>query len=134
MWSRRHAIPAALIATCTAGCQGVEGVEELTVAELAARLTGENPPVVFDVNGLKVRHEYGVIPGATLLVDAESYDVSALPADKARAIVFYCSSSWCSASKKAARRARDAGHTQVAVLPVGVKGWREAGQATEPAS
>jgi rhodanese-related sulfurtransferase len=130
----RNAVPAAMVATCTLGCPAVEGVSEISVDDLAALLESASPPAVFDVNGSKVRQEYGVIPGATLLTDAGAYDAAMLPADKAKNVVFYCSSSWCSASKTAAKRARDAGHTNVTVLPAGIKGWREAGKTTEPNS
>ena len=87
---------------------------------------------VFDANGGKVRSEYGIIPGATLLDSAGSYDMSKLPEDKATPCVFYCSSTWCSAARTAAVRAQSAGYGDVAVLPVGIKGWKAAGQQTEP--
>ena len=133
MWFR-HVAPAAVIASCSLACETVEGVGEVSVDQLAALLESPTPPAVFDVNGAKVRQEYGVIPGATLLTEAGGYDPSLLPADKAKPLIFYCSSSWCSASTTAAKRARDTGYTNVSVLPAGIKGWREAGKSTEPAS
>jgi rhodanese-related sulfurtransferase len=39
----------------------------------------------------------------------------------------------CGASHVAAERAIEAGYSDVAVLPDGIKGWKQAGQATTPA-
>lgn len=120
-----------VITACpVAGCQSDEGIEEVTVEQLAARLGAPDAPVVFDANGEKVRDEYGVIEGATLLPSSADYSLDHLPTSKSRGIVFYCASTWCSAAKRAARRARDAGYADVSVLAVGIKGWKSAGQPT----
>lgn len=133
----RHLFQAATfaVAASLAGCQSADGVAEVTVDQLSSMLAAASPPAVFDVNGEKVREEYGVIPGAQLLGDAEDYDQGLLPADKAKNLIFYCSNTWCSASKTAAKRAKAAGYTSVSVLPAGIKGWKESGKPTEqPAS
>jgi rhodanese-related sulfurtransferase len=130
---RQLLAPAAIVAAfATAGCATPEGVGEISVEQLAGRLAGAEPPAVYDVNGDKIRSEYGVIPGATLLAGASDYDPAVLPSDKTKGLVFYCSNTWCSASKTAAKRARQAGYTKVEVLPAGIKGWKEAGRPTEP--
>ena len=114
-----------------AGCAQEGGPRELTVDELGAMLDGDTPVAIFDANGRKVRAEYGIIPGAKLLDSAGSYDVDRLPDDRATPCVFYCSSTWCSAARTAALRAQSAGYADVAVLPVGIKGWKAAGRPTE---
>jgi len=46
----------------------------------------------FDANLPEFREKNGIVPGATLLADHDGYDpATTLPADKAGAIVFYCS-------------------------------------------
>jgi len=122
------------LALGTSGCTRSEGggPREITVDELGALLDGDKPVAVFDANGGKVREEYGIIPGAKLLDSAGAYDVSAtLPEDRSTPCVFYCSSTWCSAARTAAVRARSAGYADVAVLPVGIKGWKAAGRPTQ---
>jgi rhodanese-related sulfurtransferase len=107
------------------------GPRELTVDELATMLEQNASVAVFDANGDKVRDEYGIIPGAKLIDSAGGYDVSRLPEDKTTPCVFYCSSTWCSSARTAAVRAQSAGYGDVAVLPVGIKGWKAAGRKTE---
>lgn len=136
MPSRRLA-PGALFASVVAvstlctGCQRDDGIRELTVKELSTQLASETPPTVYDANSPRVRNEYGVIPGATMLNSAGDYDLALLPAEKTTPVVFYCSSTWCSAARTAAVRAREAGHSQVCVLPKGIKGWTSAGLETD---
>jgi rhodanese-related sulfurtransferase len=116
-----------------AGCDEEGGPAKVTVDQLTGMMESDEPPAVFDANGDKVRQEYGIIPGAKLLSDASDYDIAAtLPSDKAKQLVFYCSSSWCTAAKTAARRAQAAGYMRAGYLPVGIKGWKSAGNKTEP--
>ncbi len=84
----------------------------------------------FDANGKATREREGVIPGAKLLADHDSYALSVLPADKAETLVFYCANEQCGASHKAAARAVIAGYTDVKVLPAGIAGWKRAGKPT----
>jgi len=44
-----------------------------------------------DCNGDKLRKKQGVLPGAILVDDEETFLPSELPADKTRRLVFYCS-------------------------------------------
>ena len=44
-----------------------------------------------DCNGESTRKKHGVLPGAILVADEETYPASDLPADKTRKLVFYCS-------------------------------------------
>jgi rhodanese-related sulfurtransferase len=77
---------------------------------------------VLDVNSEDTRKSHGTIPGAVLLTSYEDYAMSELPTDKESKLVFYCASTRCGASKKAATRALHECYTDVAVLPVGIKG------------
>jgi hypothetical protein len=46
--------------------------------------------VAVDCNGERTRKKSGVVPGAILISDEESFAASELPADKATKLVFYC--------------------------------------------
>ena len=52
-----------------------------------------NELTAVDCNGERTRKKHGVVPGAILISDEESYGASELPADKTRKLVFYCSDS-----------------------------------------
>ena len=43
-----------------------------------------------DCNGDRTRKKLGVVPGAILISDEESYAATELPADKTTKLVFYC--------------------------------------------
>lgn len=111
--------------------QGARGaaIATISVDELEARLArGECRAV--DANGDATRRRHGVIPGAVLLSDYETFLPSELPADKRGGLVFYCANEHCSASEEAAARAITAGYTDVKVLPAGIAGWAKAGKQT----
>jgi rhodanese-related sulfurtransferase len=88
---------------------------------------------VFDANDPDTRKEYGVLPGAVLLASHKDYPLSVLPATKTDKLVFYCGGTQCRASDAAATRAASAGYTDVAVMRAGIRGWKDAGQATSAA-
>lgn len=100
-----------------------------TVAQVAS-WTKEKKATAVDANGTETRAKQGVIPGAVLLTSSSQYDLKELPADKSGKLVFYCASQKCGASHAAAKRALENGYTDVAVLPDGIAGWKQAGQAT----
>ena len=105
-------------------------VATVSIDQLDAQLaTKECVPV--DANGQQTRKKLGVIPGAVLLTDSETFSASELPADKAKALVFYCSNTSCGASEEAARKAIAAGFTNVKVLPDGIAGWVKAGKKVQ---
>jgi rhodanese-related sulfurtransferase len=94
------------------------------------QLMNAGSALTFDANGADTRAEYGVVPGAALLTSYKAYDVGKeLPTDKAKQIVFYCANTYCSAAPTAAQRAKEAGFTNVAVMPEGIQGWVKAGKA-----
>lgn len=103
--------------------------KKITVADLAT-LTKNKKATPVDANGQETRAKSGVIPGAVLLTSSTEYALKELPADKAGKLVFYCASQKCTASHMAAKKALEAGYTDVAVMPEGIRGWKEAGQPT----
>jgi rhodanese-related sulfurtransferase len=72
-----------------------------------------------------------VIPGAVLLTDSETFNVSELPTDKSKELVFYCANTRCGASHQAAEKALTAGYTNVKVMPEGIAGWVKAGKKVQ---
>jgi rhodanese-related sulfurtransferase len=93
------------------------------------KLVEEKSVVVVDVNS-RESWTNARVPGATNL-DPLTYDAKALPEDKTKAVVFYCSNSLCRKAPNAARRARQLGHTNVKVMSAGIKGWLAGERPTE---
>ena len=106
-----------------------QAVAELGVGEVATALK-ERRAIAVDANGAETRQKYGVVPGAVLLSDHQSFALSELPGDKAQPLVFYCGGTKCRASDKAASRAITAGYAKVSVMREGIRGWADAGQPT----
>ena len=122
-------IPAAAFACEGENHQAMAEPVKATVAEVAT-WTKAKQAVPVDANGQETRTKQGVIPGAVLLTSSSTYDVKELPADKSSKLVFYCANQKCGASHQAAKRAMENGYTNVAVLPEGIAGWKQAGQPT----
>lgn len=99
------------------------GLKGIAPRELHARI-GHEATVVFDLNPqqswLKAR-----VPGALHL--APDFDAARLPAERATALVFYCSNPLCRKAPNAARRAEKLGYTDVRVMSAGIAGWLGAG-------
>jgi rhodanese-related sulfurtransferase len=106
-------------------------VVEVSVSDVQ-QLVKNKSATVFDANDSDTRKEYGVVPGAVLL-PGKDYPLSTLPASKSDKLVFYCGGTQCRASDKAAARAASAGYHDVSVMRAGIRGWKDAGQATTPA-
>lgn len=67
-------------------------VTEVSVAEVAAYVKAGSATLC-DANDDEYRKVAGWVPGAVLLTNFAEYDVKAeLPADKARQLIFYCTS------------------------------------------
>lgn len=136
---RRMLLATALALGTAAGCSKADDkaatavqaeVPAITVEEVDRKLaSGEAVPV--DANGESTREKMGVLPGAVLLSDYETFSVSELPADKAKELVFYCANTRCGASHEAAAKARTAGYTNVKVMPDGIAGWVKAGKQVQ---
>jgi rhodanese-related sulfurtransferase len=104
--------------------------KQMSIAELDGLLKDKKASV-FDANGTGTRAKFGVIPGAVLLSNYANYSLDQLPEDKGKKLVFYCANTMCTASHVAAKRALAAGYGDVAVLPDGIMGWKQAGKPTE---
>jgi len=105
-------------------------VPTVTIDQLDTMLA-KNECQAVDANGDGTRKKLGVIPGAVLLTDSESFVPSELPADKSKGLVFYCASTSCGASHEAASKAILAGYSNVKVLPDGIAGWVKAGKKVQ---
>ena len=130
------AVPAVALAceghgeNTTAAASQKPTVKQVTVEQLAS-IRKDKKAVVLDANQADFRAKNGVIPDAKLLSSAVKYDAAKeLPQAKDQKLVFYCANEKCTASKTAAERAIEAGYTDVNVLPVGLQGWKSAGQPT----
>ena len=114
---------------CAKATDQKSAIGTITVDQLDQMLAkGACQPV--DANGDSTRKKLGVIPTAVLLSDYDTFAASELPADKSKALVFYCASTECGASHHAAEKALTAGYSNVKVLPVGIAGWVKAGKKT----
>jgi rhodanese-related sulfurtransferase len=76
-------------ATASANAPAEDNIPSMTVDEVDHALAAKAVQVV-DCNHEKLRKRKGVVPGAILISDNESYAASELPADKATKLVFYC--------------------------------------------
>ena len=90
--------------------------------------------MAFDANSDRTRTKYGTVPDAVILTSSSKYDLSQLPEDKAKDLIFYCSNTRCTASDAAAERASAHGYKNVHIMREGIKGWKEAGKPTTPFS
>jgi len=102
-------------------------VPTISVEQLDTMLA-KSECVPVDANGDRTRQKMGVIPGAVLLTDSETFTPAELPADKSKTLVFYCANQSCGASHEAASKALTAGYVNVKVLPDGIAGWVKAGK------
>ncbi|MFL5352098.1 hypothetical protein [Archangium sp.] len=66
-------------------------VKDMTIDQLV-ELRKAGSVVVLDANHDDFRRENGIIPGAILLTSYSKYELSQLPEDKSRKLVFYCTS------------------------------------------
>ena len=119
--------------TTTAAAPKTDDLKLIHVNDLEQMLkTQKANTFVFDANTDKTREKDGLIPGATPLKGIGDYDTaSVLPKDKKANVVFYCANTMCMASHEAAKHARAAGYTNVAVMSDGIEGWKKSGKTTD---
>ncbi|MBW2191127.1 MAG: rhodanese-like domain-containing protein [Deltaproteobacteria bacterium] len=114
------------------GCRGANPAAaeapEISVEDASKAL--ESGAVAVDANSASTREKHGTVPGAIMLTSSSKYELAQLPEDKSKDLIFYCSSTWCTASDKAAERASTNGYENVHIMREGIKGWKKAGQAT----
>ncbi len=104
------------------------GLDTLDPQTLRRRMQDERI-TIFDVNS-RGSWLAAHIPGARHL-DPATLREDDLPAERDRALVFYCSNPLCRKAPLAARRARKMGYSAVLVLSAGITGWVAAGLPTE---
>ncbi|MGE0403240.1 MAG: rhodanese-like domain-containing protein, partial [Kofleriaceae bacterium] len=107
-----------------------EAVPEVTIDQVDTALAKSEWQAV-DANGEGTRKKMGILPGAVLLTDSETFLPSELPSDKSKGLVFYCANTHCGASHEAASKARTAGYKNVKVMPEGIAGWVKAGKKVQ---
>ena len=89
----RSAVLALVLAACAkpAPPPADDKLATMTVDEVEAAIATHRVTPV-DCNGPLTRKKYGVVPGAILVSDEETYGESELPSDKGARLVFYCAS------------------------------------------
>ncbi len=89
------------------------------------KLLAEKADVVLIDSRPERTAEKGMIPGAINIPD-NKFDVAKLPADKDKALIFYCGGLACDLSDKSAHKAKQAGYKNVRVYVEGYPGWAAA--------
>ena len=113
----------------TLDVEGRSVVESLDEVEARLKDPSKGKLYLFD-NNTKDRWEKGHVPTAKW-VAFNDVKASDLPAEKDATLVFYCANERCSACHKAAAAAVALGHTNVSIMPAGIKGWEDAGRPVE---
>jgi rhodanese-related sulfurtransferase len=113
-----------------AAAQQEEKLTVISVDDVDAQITKGAAQAV-DANNQTTRQHEGVVPGAVLLTDSETFALTELPSDKGKALVFYCANTRCGASHEAAHKAIAAGYSNVKVMPEGIAGWVKAGKKVQ---
>lgn len=131
--SAAHGEPAADSAKASEpqGSEKAEGaVPEISVEKAVKAL--QSGAVAVDANSERTRKKMGTVPDAVILSSSSKYELTQLPSDKSKDLIFYCSNTYCTASDAAAERATENGYQSVHVMREGIKGWRDSGQPTKP--
>ena len=105
-----------------------EGYEELSPEQVAQEIKSKKP-LVLDVN-LKEDYVKRHLPGAKL-IQFGANRLQVMPKDKNQRIIFYCMSELCNSSHEMARAAVREHYKNIAVMPLGLNGWLNAGLETE---
>lgn len=124
------ATPTAVDAAPAEAATEEPALAEISVEDAEAALKAG--AMAFDANSDRTRGKYGTVPDAVLLTSSSKYELSELPDDKAKDLIFYCSNTRCTASDAAAERASAHGYKNVHIMREGIKGWKEAGKPTTP--
>jgi len=86
--------------------------------------------VAVDANSDSTREKKGTVPNAVILTSSYKYELTELPQDKSKDLIFYCANTHCNASDAAAERAASNGYEKVHVMREGIQGWKDAGKPT----
>jgi hypothetical protein len=96
---RNILLATALALSAVAGCSKSEGNDKTAKAEVKVphvtvddvdRMLAAKEATAVDCNGDRTRKREGVVPGAIIISDEETFAATELPADKAAKLVFYC--------------------------------------------
>jgi rhodanese-related sulfurtransferase len=117
-------------ASSAAATEAENPIPEISVEDADKAL--RSGAVALDANSNRTRKKNGTLPSAVMLTSSSKYDLAQLPTDKTKDLIFYCSSTWCTASDTAAERASAHGYENVHIMREGIKGWKSAGKATQP--
>jgi rhodanese-related sulfurtransferase len=104
---------------------------DISLADLKKAIA-EKKVTLIDVNGSD-SYKTGHIPGAIDFQSQKEALATALPSDKGALVVAYCGGPACNAYKAGAGAAQALGYTNVKHFTAGISGWKNAGEATEPA-
>ena len=105
-------------------------ITEISVEDADKAL--QSGAVAVDANSKRTRKKNGTLPNAVMLTSSYKYELSQLPGDKSKDLIFYCSNTACTASDSAAERAASNGYENIHIMREGIKGWRDAGKPTQP--
>jgi rhodanese-related sulfurtransferase len=126
----KDASQASATESSTSEAQDTVTIPEISVEDADKAL--QAGAVAVDANSDSTREKNGTVPNAILLTSSYKYDLAQLPDDKSKDLIFYCSSTSCTASDSAAHRASENGYQEVHIMRAGIKGWRAAGKPTAP--
>lgn len=89
--------------------------------------------IAVDANGEKTRESEGCVPTSLKIRYDENWklDLSSLPKDKNKKLVFYCANTKCTAAPLAAIEAKKIGYKNLYVMGEGIQGWKKANLKTE---
>lgn len=122
-----------LAASCllfvSAAFAGSSKYADISIADLKAAIASGKVALI-DVNGTD-SYKDGHIPGAIDFEANQAKLASMLPADKAELVVAYCANPHCGAYKEGADAAEKLGYTNVKHFPLGIQGWKKAGEAVQ---
>ena len=102
---------------------------DIDTAELAARLSSPQPPIVAEILGAQ-HFDAGHLPGAlNLPLEGFAEHAARLLPDKGAEIVVYCASVSCQNSHVAQRKLVSLGYQNVRLYRGGKAAWKDAGLA-----
>lgn len=110
--------------------QAEQAISEISVDDADEAI--QSGAIAVDANSERTRKKNGTVPNAIILTSSSKYELSQLPEDKSRDLIFYCSNTRCTASDSAAERASANGYENVHIMREGIAGWADAGKATAP--
>lgn len=111
------------LVSCPGSAISAKGYKDIDATGVKALMDKEDALVVFPLSPMEFdnKHIEGSVNIIPKMMDLE------LPADKGKAIVFYCLGIKCVASWRAAEKAVELGYNNVYAFREGIPGWEKAG-------